>query len=161
MKVETKTEKAIEKDSFENVVKDVAKEYNSTPAVALAGIFATLQAGGTSNNKRSNVKITLQDKPFESKKINAIITRHCKGVTPRQFAKFFADAIFTCASRHKITGNAYVYLRRFHGNMLTETVENERFWCADFQIDNTNCPEYIRQALQKRYGDKFRNKRQS
>lgn len=143
-------------EQFDKVVADISKEYASDRVVAIAGVFCTLQAGGTSNNKRSNVKITIQGKGFESKKINASIIRHCKGITPRQFAKFFANQIFKCASKFGIIGNAYKYIKRHYPRLLTETAPNEPFWCSDFQIENDLCPEHIRGALRQRYADKFR-----
>jgi hypothetical protein len=48
-----------------------------------------------------------------------------------------------------------VSLRRQYSHLLTENAEEEKFWAADFQLDNSNCPEYIRVALRTRYNDKF------
>jgi len=148
--------KSVSLEQFDKVITDVGKEYDANRIVSIAGTFCTLQAGGTSNNKRSNVKITIQGKGFESKKINSIITRHCKGITPRQFAKFFANQISNCSIKFGIMGNAYKYVKRHYPTMLTEENVNEEYWCSDFQIDNDNCPNYIRDALRKRYADKFR-----
>lgn len=158
VKIETKPEKKVSNEQLDNVVKDVARTYDVSQPIALAGVLCTLQAGGTSNNKRSNVKITIQGKGFESKTINAIITKHCKGITPRQFATHYANSIMNCAARFGITGNAYKYLKRHYPHMLTEIASNEIYWCSDFQINNDHCPEYIREALRQRYADKFMRK---
>ena len=155
IKVQPKTDKQIDKQELQNFINDVAKHHDITPAVALVGIFSTLQAGGTSKNKRSNVKIKVQGTIFESKKINEILMKNIKEITPRQFARLFASAIFNCSVKYDITGNAFVYLKRFHSEGLTEAHDHEKYWCADFQIDNPQCPEYIREALRIRYAEKF------
>lgn len=137
-----------------SLVDDVAKAYSCEPPKAYAGICCTLQGGGSNSNKRSKIKITIAGTQFESSKINEAIRKHLK-VSPRQFAKAIADDIFQVSKRHGITGNAYVSLRRFYSQLLTEATDAEKFWASDFQLDNPNCPEYIRNALRQRYIDKF------
>lgn len=153
---ETKQPKIVSKKEFEATVDAVAREFGTTPVLALSGMFACLQAGGSSNNKRSNVKITIGEVVFESKRVNTCIVKNCKGFTPRQFAKCFANQIFAVAKKLDIMGNAYISLTRFYSSQMTESIADEKFWCADFQIDNAQCPEYIREALRRRYTDKFR-----
>jgi hypothetical protein len=122
--------------------------------LAYAGILATLQAGGTNSNKRSNVKITLKKIKFESKTINELIRKNTK-LSPRQLARLLADAIFKCSKKLNITGNAYIYIQRFHSDLLTDINPDEKYWAADFQIDNPNCNPNVKKALQARYADKF------
>lgn len=155
--IETKQDKTINKDTFNSLIDSISKHYNTTPALALVGLFCTLQAGGTNNNKRSNIKITITKIAFESKTINSHIIRTCKGITPRQLARIFAQQIYSCALKYSITGNAYTYILRYHSKLLEveNKIDTDRFWCADFQIDNPDCPEYIRHALRQRYNDKF------
>ena len=158
--VEQRQEKHVNGEQFNDIVNAIAKDFGVEPPIALAGLACTLQAGGTSNNKRSNVKITVSQVAFESKKVNAIIIKTGK-VTPRQFAKQFASQIQRLAVKHKVIGNSYVYLKRFYSNIITESnaFAEEPYWCADFQIDNQQCPEYIREALRLRFSDKFRKKK--
>lgn len=150
--------KTINKETFDKLIDEIAKDYKVIPAMAITGLFTTLQAGGTNNNKRSNVKISIGETIFESKTINAHIIKHCKGITPRQLAKIFANQIQRVATKYNITGNSYIYINRFHSNLLNHDSKSpdEIQWCADFQIENPNCPEYIRKALKQRYNDKFR-----
>jgi len=142
-------------NAVQRIINDTKNSYNVEPHVALIGIFATLQAGGTNKNKRSNVKITIQGTSFESKVINKHITNHLRDFTPRQFAMYFRNEIFRVAKAQNIMGNAYVSLRRQYSQLLTEASNEEKYWCADLQLDNENCPEYIRTALRQRYNDKF------
>jgi hypothetical protein len=44
-------------------------------------------------------------------------------------------------------------------HLLTQQVANEKFWCADFQMDNVNCPDYIQAALRVRFAEKFSKKK--
>jgi|AntDeeMinimDraft_5_1070356.scaffolds.fasta_scaffold04846_2 hypothetical protein len=158
-KVETQVnqgvEKKVEQTDFRRIIDDVSENYKCPPATALIGTFSTLQAGGTNKNKRSNVKININTILFESKVINNIICKHCKDFTPRQFAVHFRNEIYHISKRHNITGNAYVSLRRHYSHLLTEVSPEEKFWASDFQLENPDCPDYIRTALLKRYNDKF------
>jgi hypothetical protein len=134
--------------------KEVAIKYKTSPGKAFAGICCTLQAGGTSRGKRSNIKIRLGDIDFESKTINEILVRITK-CSPRQIAKYLANDIVAVAEHYNVTGNAYIYISRYHPELLLQQVENEKFWCADFQMDNPDCPEYIRNSLRVRFAEKF------
>lgn len=164
IKVETKQEKTISKDKFDLIIKgiinDYKPQYHIIPALAVIGLFSTLQAGGINNSKRSNVKITVGSISFESKKINSQIIKHCRSVTPRQVAKIFANQILRCAIKYNIPGNAYIYITRHYPQLLNvdNRNEHEKYWCSDFQTDNPECPEYIRTALKARYNDKFGKK---
>lgn len=155
VEVRDRVDKVVPREAFQKILNDIKNQYNVELHVALLGLFATLQAGGTNKNKRSNVKITIQGVSFESKTINKYITTHLRDFTPRQFAVYFRDVIFRVSKAQNITGNAYVSLRRQYSHLLTEAADDEKFWAADFQLDNENCPEYIRIALRKRYNDKF------
>jgi hypothetical protein len=155
VKIADKAEKTITKSQMDSIVMDVANEYRTDQPTALVGIFSTLQAGGTNKNKRSNIKITIADIPFQSKDINKIISKHCKDFTPRQFAVHYRTSIFQMAKKHNITGSCYVSLKRNYSHMLTGEVPDEKFWATDFQLDNPACPEYIRAALNQRFVDKF------
>lgn len=153
LEVRDRVDKDVPREVFQKILNDIKNQYNVESYVALLGLFATLQAGGTNKNKRSNVKITIQGISFESKTINKYITNHLRDFTPRQFAVYFRDVIFRVSKAQNITGNAYVSLRRQYSHLLTEVADD--FWAADFQLDNENCPAYIRAALRARYNDKF------
>lgn len=155
IEVRDRVDKAISQESFQKILNDIKNHYNVEEHVALLGLFATLQAGGTNKNRRSNVKITIQNISFESKTINKFITNNLRDFTPRQFAVYFRNQIFHVSKKQNITGNAFVSLRRQYSHLLTEAVEDEKFWASDFQLDNEQCPEYIRAALRQRYNDKF------
>jgi hypothetical protein len=144
-------------DLIRKANREVALKYKTTPAKAFAGICCTLQAGGTSRGKRSNIKIRLGDTEFESKEINSILMKITK-CSPRQIAKFLANDIVTVAEHYNITGNAFIYISRYHPHLLTQEVLNEKFWCADFQMDNQRCPAYIQNALRVRFAEKFSKK---
>ena len=150
--------RSLTKQQLDSVVGDVAKTYNCPPSVAYIGICSTLQAGGSNKNKRSNVKITIDKISFESKKVNESIAKFCKTLTPRQFARILCNDIFLISKKYGITGNAYVSIKRYYPDLLLGTNIDERFWAADFQVDNLNCPDYVRNALRQRYADKFTKK---
>jgi hypothetical protein len=123
-------------------VREVAIKSKTPPGKVFAGICCTLQAGGTSRGKHSNIKIRIGENEFESKVIYEILMKITK-CSPRQIAEFLANDIVRIAEHYNITGNAYIYISKYHLHLLTQQVTNEKFWCADFQMDNTNCPEYI------------------
>jgi hypothetical protein len=151
--------KTISREAFDALIRDISSTYKCSPPAALVGLFSTLKAGGTNKNQRSNVKITVAGCSFESKKVNELITKHCKEFTPRQFAVYFRNDIFKLSKIYDIMGNAYVSLRRNYSDVITDTNQDEKYWASDFQIDNPACLPLIRQGLQKRYNDKFTTRR--
>lgn len=158
--VESLKQPKLDQKELDVLVDVVNSRYNcNDPGLAYIGICATLQAGGTNANKRSNVKIRIKDIVFESKIINEFIKKHTK-VSPRQLARILADDIFAISKQFNITGNAFTYITRFHSDLLLETGDrDERFWAADFQIDNPRCDQNVKKALQARYADKFGTKK--
>lgn len=150
-----KENQQITKKDTDELIDAVAEYYAVPRHVALVGIFATLQRGGTSRNKKSNVRVRNTGTTYESKVINSYITKINKNITPRQFARYFANEIFEIARAHNIDGNCYVYISRYLPDLLTEN-RDERYWASDFQVENTLCPENIRRALNIRYNEKFR-----
>lgn len=153
IQVEPIKTKTITREQLKNLVEKISDTYRIPFGLAYTGLCCTLQAGGSNKNKRSNIKITLNGNAFESKKINEIIQQQLQ-MTPRQLARQIAREIFAVSKKNNIMGNAYISLKRFYPHLLTE-VPDERYWAADFQIDNSSCPEYIRNALRQRYSDKF------
>jgi hypothetical protein len=79
-------------DIMIKAVREVAMKYKTTPGKAFAGICCTLQAGGTSRRKRSNIKIRIGENEFESKIINEILMKITK-CSPKQIAKYLANDI--------------------------------------------------------------------
>lgn len=152
----TKETQQFTKAQADELVGLVSKYYNVPEHIALVGISATLQKGGTSKNKKSNVKVKVGQVTFDSKTINSYITRVNKNFTPRQFARYFADQIFDITRAHDIDGNCFVYISRNLATYLTGD-PNERYWASDFQVDNPSCPQNIRTALNIRYNTKFRS----
>jgi hypothetical protein len=151
----TKESQQFTKTQTDELIETVSKYYNVPQHIALIGIISTLQRGGTSRNKKSNVKVRFAQTTFESKIINAYIVKANKNFTPRQFARYFADQIFDIARAHDLDGNCFVYISRNIPELITDNPE-ERFWASDFQVDNPNCPQNIRNALNMRYNAKFR-----
>jgi hypothetical protein len=81
----------ITKDEIYNIIFNIANEQKIHVKSAHHLMCCTLQAGGTNNNKNSNIKIkinTLDDGPFEidSQTINKYIQLHSNNHTPRQIA---------------------------------------------------------------------------
>lgn len=143
------------KEQFDSLLRSVTSYYNVPIHLGLVGIFATLQRGGTSRNKKSNVKIKFAEISFESKIINSYIIKANKNFTPRQFARYFANQIFDISKAHDLEGNCFVYISRNLPEYLTNNRE-EKYWASDFQVENENCPLNIRNALNIRYNQKFR-----
>jgi hypothetical protein len=134
---DTPDKKSVTRNQVDDVVEDISRNYNTTKTLAYIGLCATLQAGGANKNKRSNVKITINQTTFESKKVNEIINRYCKNITPRQFARIFCIDIFRIAVRFNIVGNAYISLKRYYPHLLLETNIHEKYWASDFQGENS------------------------
>lgn len=149
--------RTINKEQFYEINRQISKYYGVAPHIALIALCLVLQAGGSSRNKKANVKLTLENVSYESKIINSYITTVLRGFTPRQFARYFADQIFEISREYDKPGNCYAYIARNYPELLQE--ENDKYWASDFQVDNPNCPLNVKSALGKRYADRFNKTR--
>lgn len=140
---------------LENIINDLSRGYRVDKNLAYIALCVMLQVGGSITNKKSNIRIRVDNTQFESRRINIIIMKHCKDLTPRQFARQIANDIFLVSQKYNVPGNAYLSLLRQYSHFLIEDQPKDKFWAADFQVDNPNCPKHIRQALLTRYNDKF------
>lgn len=142
------------KKQMTELIESVANYYAIPNHIALLGVFSSLQRGGTSRNKKSNVKIRFGQTTFESRIINAYIVKANKNFTPRQFARYFANEIYDLCRIHDIKGNCYEHLSKNTPYLITGN-QDEVYWASDFQVDNENCPSNIRNGLNIRYNSKF------
>lgn len=145
----------LRRSDLENIISDLSKGYRVDKNLAYVALCVMLQVGGSITNKKSNIRIRIDNTQFESRRINIIIMKHCKNLTPRQFARQIANDIFLVSERYQIPGNAYLSLVRQYSHFLVDNQTKDKFWASDFQVDNPNCPKHIRQALRTRYNDKF------
>lgn len=104
---------------------------------ATQGILAVLQSGGTNKSKKSAVKVNVNGIIFDSKGVQKCINKHAPGVTPRQFARIYGNAIFRYSKNNDIpllwSGSAWVSLTRLYANLLNRANENYadyKYWAA-------------------------------
>ena len=152
--VVSKPEKIITHETINTLRAEIGKIYKCPIPFAFLGLCSTLQAGGTNSSKGSNVIIKLDSYRFESKTINQVLRKVCKDFTPRQFATYLRNIIFSLSKRYKITGNAYSWLQRVYLGGQNE-YPDDKYWASDFQINNLQCPDHIRKALMARYNSKY------
>ena len=150
-----RNDRILQRFELENILSDLAKGYRVNKNTAYVALCIILQVGGSITNKKSNIRVKIENTQFESRRINIIIMKHCKDLTPRQFARQMANDIFLVSKKYSIIGNAYLSLLRQYSHFLVDNSLDDKFWSSDFQVDNPSCPQHIRQALRTRYNDKF------
>jgi len=164
VEVKARKEKIVSQENLNFTLDELASVYGTTTGQTVVGLLGVLQIGGTNKSKRSNVKLTVGDATFESKTVQKAIAKHCPGITPRQFARQYADQIFRVAQTYQFDGSAWTSLSRSYSDMLDPQdpdYPSYRYWATEFQLDNPKCPEAVRNALKKRFSDRFMRRNKS
>ena len=110
----------------------------------LAIIF---QKGGTTKQCDENLEAEVQGKKLRLKTV-----RDCmKGVglprMERRLARFLATQIYKVCSSLNISGNLARAILNNETTILTNVTNEDKVWMSDFQNDNEDCPERIRQLI--------------
>lgn len=71
--------------------------------------------------------------------------------TLRQWARTYATEIFEVSSHFSIEGD----LAKKVARNRPEITQEERYWLSNFQMDNPNCPQNIRDLLMEHYNTLF------
>lgn len=75
-------------------------------------------------------------------------------LTLRQFARTYGTAIWRVASHFSIVGD----LAKKLGGIDPSIDDNELIWLSNFQMDNNDCPQKIRDILMEHYNLMFKKK---
>ena len=126
----------------------------------------TKQGSGKSNRNKVNIPFMFGPsgamKEISTSKVNSLLLSQISNIKIRQFARTFASRIM---NRSKSMAEPGFLVKQLTTNYKAQwdAIEDpdKQYWAADFQHDNPDCPEEIRDLLKLRYQDRYRpfNKR--
>lgn len=131
-----------------------ATEHKMSSQQALIAIAIICQKGGTSKNANGdiyarvdNIKLTLAD-------LRNLRKNYGLRFTMRQWARTYGTQIYKVCETYSIPGDLAKILARKDNTLSDEDL----IWCSNFQMDNINCPETVREKIKEHFDELF-NKR--
>ena len=112
------------------------------------------QKGGTAKKAQGNVYIIINGIKTDLSLIRQIMNELKLKFTLRQFARTYCNEIYKIASFFDIEGDLAKKIGRNYQNLSRD----EKIWLANFQMDNPNCPEDIRNYLMEHFNSLFPGK---
>jgi hypothetical protein len=138
-------------------ISTLASHYSCQKKDAFIAACLIFQQGGLSRAKGTgNIRTTVSGIIFEAKQINAFFKTSIPDLTPRQWAKENATKISKISKLYETDGNIHIDLqKRFPNEYNAITDDGKRYWASDFQGENQDCPQSIRELIQRRYAMLF------
>lgn len=155
LKVEEPVSAALvsEEDS-KTLIEAISKEtqWNTTQSVTALAIIC--QKGGTSKKAQGTVYAIVDGKRVDLNMIREVMKKSGCKFTLRQWARTHAFDIYKVAAYFGIEGDLAKKIAR----NSPEVTQDEKFWLSNFQMDNNNCPQNVRDMLMKHYNNLFPGK---
>ena len=155
------TQNIFNKKQCEVVIKNIIEYYKKTEINlsqedVLIILTKFLQRGGSNKNAQNNITIvhvTATEKTvhFNAEILITILKQINEKATIRQFAKGICNEIAQIAMILKIPGDLSNKIKFDYPNIS----EDELAWASNFQTQNPNCPELIRNWLVKNFEKRF------
>ena len=132
------------------IIDETGLESTEQALILLAIIF---QKGGTARQCDGNLEAEVQGKKLRLKTVRDCMRNMGLPRMERRLARSLATPIYEVCASLNIPGN----LARAILNNETNVTDSDKAWMSDFQNDNEDCPERIRQLI----SNHFKNKKQS
>ena len=133
------------------IIDETGLESTEQALTLLAIIF---QKGGTARQCDGNLEAEVQGKKLRLKTVRDCMRNVGLPRMERRLARSLATPIYEVCSSLNIPGNL---ARAILNNETTNVTDKDKAWMSDFQNDNEDCPERIRQLI----SNHFKNKKQS
>ena len=140
----------------EETVQTILSEIISTlgidqPEIAWILIIGVLQTGGSNQKAGNSISYTLNEFTLTSQQLNNIIKKITKNGTNRQLARSIADDIVDISISIDLPGDLHAQMLLEHPDLTNL----EKVWCSNFQTQNPNCPDRVREWLVINYKSRF------
>lgn len=137
----------------EKIIKLISKDLK-LENVNLAWILVTgvLQRGGSNLKAGNAVVFNLGENSLSSQQLNRFIRQIVKNGTNRQLARTISNQIIEIAEIYELPGDLHAQMLIDYPNATMQ----EKIWCSNFQTQNSNCPDKIRQWLINDYRKRFK-----
>jgi hypothetical protein len=107
------------------------------------------QSGGTAKGCDGNLTCSIFGQTIKLAYLRKALTEaKCKGME-RKLARYLADEIAQISIAIKIPGNLTKKITRAHPERAF--TQEESAWLSDFQVDNSNCPELLRNFISESF----------
>lgn len=141
-------------EAVDAVVTTIAdSHYGKDKKMARAAIALLCQRGATNTNTGSKVQVKLGEKDKANILRASDLQSACKkhGITVRQMARTMRSEIHQFAKAYKEEGDLTAQYLRDNPDMT----EEDKYWCSNFQSENPECPQHIREWLLNDYKRRF------
>jgi len=119
----------------------------SEDTVAIISIL--LQQGGTAKSCDGNLTIQFKNKDYKLSQLRAILKEESLARNERKLARSLATQIYIVSCKLDLPGNLAKQIKL---NFPQERIlDDEIYWLSDFQTNNFDCPEHIRNLLNKNF----------
>ena len=136
------------KKIIESIVVNLKLNEDETAWILITGV---LQLGGSNQKAGNSVSFTVSEYTLTSQQLNNAIKKITKNGTNRQLARSISNEVAQIALALNIPGD-------LHSQMALECPnlsETEKVWCSNFQTQNPNCPDNVREWLVANYKSRF------
>lgn len=144
----------ISKTESERLIGDVATELRGSEDEAALALSIICQKGGTSKKAQGTVYAIVNGKKIDLNTIRKIMREKSHNFTLRQWARTNATEIYEVNQHFGIEGDLAKKIAR----NKPEVTQDERYWLSNFQMDNPNCPQNVRDMLMNHYKTLFEQK---
>jgi hypothetical protein len=146
-------ERATEQESKQFLEK-VAEKVGITVEQATVATAIICQRGGTAKKAQGTINVKIENKTVSLNALREIIKTNKFRITLRQWARANADLIFQICEHFSIPGDLSKKISRNHN----EITDRDMIWLSNFQMDNPQCPDNLRQMLMEHYSTLFPGK---
>jgi hypothetical protein len=132
-----------------NIIAKLNEKWQTDSQTSLIAIAILLQQGGTAKSCDGNLTVKFKNKEYKLAQLRAALKSESLARSERKLARSLATKIEQICKKLQIPGNL---AKRIKQNFPQERIlEDEIYWLSDFQSDNPDCPENIRQLLSKNF----------
>lgn len=144
----------VSKEDSDKFITLLAAKTKMDPVATFTGVCIICQKGGTSRKAQGTVYAVVNGIKMDLNLVRNVINELKIGFTLRQWARTYASEIYEVSQYFDIEGDLSKKIAR---NSPSVTAE-ERFWLSNFQMDNPNCPQNVRNMLMAHYKTLFPGK---
>lgn len=136
------------------IVEKVAEAIGAPDSeIALVLIAGLAQIGGANKSALGTAVFHAEGYSLTAKTLLNVIATISRGSTIRQLCRGLSEEIITIARELELEGDLAVQMKLTYPTLTLE----ETVWCSNFQSQNPECPELVRDWLIKNRQERFRN----
>jgi len=141
----------VSKEESDRFISEVAKTAGISNNQAFVALAIISQKGGTSKKAQGTVYAIVDGIRVDLNQVRKILKERGMTFTIRQWARTNAMDIFKVCSHYGIEGDLAKKIGRNDASITSE----ERIWMSNFQMDNPDCPDNVRNMLMRHYNSLF------